>query len=484
MLRQLVKKEILEHLMSLRFAITCVLCLMVILSSLFVRGRDYTQASEDYYESVAMERTRMDTIREPWSLPWGGLSVYRKPNPLKIFVRGVDESNGGSVKINAHEPLHPIMHRLQNPSGYLFPSMDIVSFVGLIMSLMAIVFGYDAICGEKQRGTLRLMLSYSVPRHRILLGKWIGGYLTLTIPFLITMIAGAIIVLSQKGVSLNDRHWTQLMMIMAFSLLYIAVMFSLAICVSCLTNRPSTSAMILLSLWVVFVLAIPNLSPYLAEVVKPAPNAQEIDSARREASEEIWDRLVTQKMKVYDKEHGFGEKWWEDVKWGEWPGMKPAFLRWVYQAECRKQGCLERQNAYKKIDQHYGLQTEQQIALSKYIGRVSPFTCFALAVSELADVGAMENERYMKQFRKYQMIFIAYIFDEYISMEHKYIANEGKDPGPWHKLRDKPVPAFYYVPAPGKEYVKAGAMDSGILAGVLILLFMISYAKFLRYDVR
>ena len=159
MLKQLVKKEILEHLMSLRFAITCVLCLMVILSSLFVRGRDYTQASEDYFESVAMERTRMDTITEPWSLPWRGLRVYRQPNPLKIFVRGVDESNGGSVKINAHEPLQPVMQRLQNPSGYLFPSMDIVSFVGLIMSLMAIVFGYDAICGEKERGTLRLILS-------------------------------------------------------------------------------------------------------------------------------------------------------------------------------------------------------------------------------------------------------------------------------------------------------------------------------------
>ena len=70
------------------------------------------------------------------------------------------------------------------------------------------------------------------------------------------MIAGAIIVLSQRGVSLNNRHWTQLMVIIAFSLLYIAVMFSLAICVSSLTNRPPTSAMILLSLWVVFVLAI------------------------------------------------------------------------------------------------------------------------------------------------------------------------------------------------------------------------------------
>ncbi len=69
-------------------------------------------------------------------------------------------------------------------------------------------------------------------------------------------------------------------------------------------------------------------------------------------------------------------------------------------------------------------------------------------------------------------------------MENKYIANSGKSPGPWHKVRDKPVPNFHFVPAAGKEYVKAGAVDGGILAGVLVLLFMITYVKFLRYDVR
>ena len=164
--------------------------------------------------------------------------------------------------------------------------------------------------------------------------------------------------------------------------------------------------------------------------------------------------------------------------------MKRFFLRWIYEAQCRKQGCLERQKAYEKIDQYYGLQTQEQIALSKYIGRISPFTCFALAVAELADAGVMQNKRYAKQLNTYQESFCKYAFDECIAMERKYIENNGQSPGPWHKLRSKPVPVFYYVPASGMEYVKAGAMDGGILVGVLILLFMISYLKFLRYDVR
>ena len=62
MLGRLIKKEILEHLMSLRFAIACVLCLIVILSSLFVRCRDYAQVLDDCHQELAMERHRIDTM--------------------------------------------------------------------------------------------------------------------------------------------------------------------------------------------------------------------------------------------------------------------------------------------------------------------------------------------------------------------------------------------------------------------------------------
>ena len=39
---------------------------------------------------------------------------------------------------------------LPNPIVPLFPAMDIIVFAGIIMSLLAIVFGYDAVCGEKE----------------------------------------------------------------------------------------------------------------------------------------------------------------------------------------------------------------------------------------------------------------------------------------------------------------------------------------------
>ena len=57
-------------------------------------------------------------------------------------------------------------------------------------SLLAVLFAFDAICGEKERGTLKVMLSNAVPRDLIILSKGIGGYLCLIVPFLVALLAG------------------------------------------------------------------------------------------------------------------------------------------------------------------------------------------------------------------------------------------------------------------------------------------------------
>ena len=228
MLGHLIKKEILEHLMSLRFAIACVLCLIVVLCSLFIRSQDFNQVRDDYTQEKKIEKTRIEKSDHPWRLVWQGVTVHREASPLKIFVRGLDDSYGQALRVASKEQLREIMRDMPNTSVPLFPSIDLVTFVGLIMSLMAVVFGYDAICGEKERGTLRLMLSYSVPRHEVLLSKWIGGYVTLVVPFLLTVLAGAVIVLIQPNLALNDSQWSRLMLIVGFALVYIAAIYSLA----------------------------------------------------------------------------------------------------------------------------------------------------------------------------------------------------------------------------------------------------------------
>ena len=50
------------------------------------------------------------------------------------------------------------MHGTDNPFIAFFSSIDIVFVFEVILSLMGLIFAYDAIAGERERGTLRLVL--------------------------------------------------------------------------------------------------------------------------------------------------------------------------------------------------------------------------------------------------------------------------------------------------------------------------------------
>jgi Cu-processing system permease protein len=51
---------------------------------------------------------------------------------------------------------------------------SLVSLVTYLVPLIALILGYDAIVGEKERGSLELMLSMPITRFEILSGKYLG----------------------------------------------------------------------------------------------------------------------------------------------------------------------------------------------------------------------------------------------------------------------------------------------------------------------
>jgi len=486
MLGRLIAKELLEHLMSLRFAIACLLCLVVVLTSLFVRSQEYEQRLKDYDEAHTAERSRVEALRRAWPFPHEGLTVYRRPSPLRIFARGAARANVRGMRVNAHGRPEPILVRVQNTSSPLFPEIDLIAFVGVILSLMAIVFGYDAICGEKERGTLRLMLSYPLPRHTVLLAKWVGAYVALVVPFLLTVLVGAMLVLLQPDVGLTAADGAKLGGVLGVALLYVAVFTSLSLYISALTRRAAASVLVLLCVWVVFVLGVPNLSPHLAEAIRPAASAQEAQGERlqmRRALSQEYER----KMRQYERAHGLQDPWWRGINWNDPADARRAYGRFLYGWQVEGEHAERYLEACERIEQTYGAPLRRQVALSRTIGRISPFTCFAMAAGELAEGGAMKERRYREQLGAYQRKLSAYAFEQCEAMTRLEMAMvDSPNPRlpPWHEAWDEPPPEFHYVPAAGAEYARAVAVDAGLLAGVAAVFYLLSFAAFVRYDVR
>jgi len=79
--------------------------------------------------------------------------------------------------------------------------------VQIAMSLLALLFMFRSICGERESGTLKLMMANAVPRDIVLLGKWVGGYLGLILPFLLAAGIGILALNLTPLVSLKAEHW-------------------------------------------------------------------------------------------------------------------------------------------------------------------------------------------------------------------------------------------------------------------------------------
>ena len=126
----------------------------------------------------------------------------------------------------------------------MFAAMDIVFILKVILSLMALTFAYDALAGEYERGTLRLVLTHPVGRGYILLAKYISAMLCLLIPFLMSLLLTVILLTTSTSISLNTDDFLRIGGIIWASIAYLSVFYLIGLLISAAARRTSTALML------------------------------------------------------------------------------------------------------------------------------------------------------------------------------------------------------------------------------------------------
>ncbi len=103
----------------------------------------------------------------------------------------MDKRLGNTVAVsNGTVPMKAEEHGPANPYMIIFHSIDLALVFGVVLSLLALLFAYDAVSGEREDGTLRLMLSNAVPRDVVLIGKYLGAMACLLLPLAVSLVGG------------------------------------------------------------------------------------------------------------------------------------------------------------------------------------------------------------------------------------------------------------------------------------------------------
>lgn len=136
-----------------------------------------------------------------------------------------------------------------------FRSIDVtiaslVSLVIYLVPLIALILGYDAIVGEREKGSLELLLSMPITRFELLLGKFFGLALALAFSTLAGFGLAGLLLSYQMGLSALYHYAAFLLSAVLLGLAFL----SLAVMISTTAADRMRASGIAIALWFFYVL--------------------------------------------------------------------------------------------------------------------------------------------------------------------------------------------------------------------------------------
>lgn len=412
MIGPIVRKEIVSNLLSYKFFVVILLAAGLVATSFFVMARDFKARRADY-----------QLIRpEP-----GAPIAVLPPHPLSIFAKGLEESLTRSFEVSTTGTEVRAGQASGNVVFAFFPAPDLAYIIKVVLSLVAILFGFDAVSREKEAGTLKLALSNPVSRSTLLLGKWIGNFVSLAVPVLLVVGLGLAVMAFDADLRLSAAELGRFALILGTGLVYIALFLSLGLLVSALVHRSATSLVVLLLAWSVLVFILPNAGTLLARQLVDVPSAKSLSEKR----ERIWTREV---LATYTER-------------GSWDARVAAM-----------------NGEFDRMEEDYRRKFDRLVRLSRSLNRVSPAASFMDAATEIAGTGIGEEMRLKTEVIRYKNLALP-------SLSRDRTAKE--------------APAFSYWARTLAEVLSGGGLvDLAWLAVLNVLLFAAAHVAFIRADPR
>ncbi len=481
MLWIIIKKELSANLLSFRFVLIFLLCCTLILVSAYTMRGKYEERIGEYSTALKTHRQELEQAEGAQALSQAGTSGYKldkPPTPLSVIVEGMEGAAGRFASINTVSTPTLEGGAGSDPLFAFFGTFDVMYIVRVVLSLVAILLTYDAISGERERGTLKLVLSNSLPRGTVLLAKCIGGYITLLLPFLVPMLIGLLILTTSGSIDFFGEDWVRLGLIMLASFLYVGIFLMLGLLVSSQTDRSTTSLMLLLFIWVVIVLAVPKVSMTIAGKLRDVPSVQEVQAEKdvamaqivKEANDNIMQYVAEFRRKAELKEIKDAE--------GALKRMQDEIAKMQQDLSVgitRKKG---------QIQAEYDAKKAAQFRLAANISRISPASVYTYAATDLARTGFDRQERFLRSARAYQVLFVQY-YNEVLPKAMKQAMQRalGKTVEEVKFDLDK-LPTLDFREASLSESWNSVWRDFLILFLLAVCFFMVAHVGFICSDVK
>ena len=468
MLLTLIQKEMMHHILSARFVALLLMCLLLIPLTLSINYQNYRQDLVDYQEAVKLANIEEKTVNPKMPLE-PALEVSKlilKPTPLSVFAKGLEDSLPGYLGMTRNGITQGPPATFSGPLSELLGHLDFLFVVSTVFSLLALLFTFDAVAGEREVGTIRITLSNALPRDLFLWSKLIGGYLVFVVPFLVSFLFGLLLLVWQ-GFPLGEPDvFPRVLGLTAISLLYIGVFFAIGTVISTYLDSAKTALIVAFTVWVFAVLITPRLGFLAAKVIAPARTAQSVYMEKKTLRDDFKAEFEKQKMKLLmdlpPDDQGrvivTGEQMNELIK------------------PVEEEHRLKFQDHVTKLDQDYKRETKRQEQAGETLSRITPTSSLIYLATSLTQTGKAQRNNYLQTGDRYYDMLHTDLFSKIDDYATKRMYNPATD---IVKITQPPPLEIDTL----AETFRQSAVDVLLLCFFAVTLTIVAFLKFFRLDI-
>ena len=492
----IIQREFVSNVLTSRFMIGFIVCLMSTAAAVFVQVADYEKRLAAYH--VALQEHQEET--QTWDL-YSQINpkARRKLNPLSIFNVGTEKSGADMVSIELATPIWEKEAQKQgsdNPFLSIFLSVDLTFVFKIVLSALAILFAYNTISGEREDGTLKLVLSNPIPRDVLVLGKYLGGVLSLFPIIVISFTVGIVIAYASPATDFDVSDLLRLVMVLLVSLLYVSICYLLGMLLSVWTKEAATTLILSMFIWGILTIVHSNIATFA--VAKFPPHRLQPEKEALQQIEQLWEDFKEERdAQLREWGYKYPTSALSQIADGpiilsmtipspgelgfqEFYEIKPIRILDVskfqevlgYQEPLR----LDYVNDAEEILKRREDVDERNRQFGRNISRLSFADAYRFAIGAITGTDRESYNDFMRQTRKYKRQIVDYLAGkDAFSARAWFSSDKGKA-----EFTDLPIFQHRYNSL--SEKLSRALGDIFILLAWNIILFMGAYVSFLRYD--
>ena len=302
------------------------------------------------------------------------------------------------------------------------------------------------------------MLANSIPRHTLLIGKFLGALITINIPFTLAVLVNLLMISTSSNVHLRAEAWGRLGLIFFITLLYISLFLALGLLVSARVQRSAVSLVILLLVWVTLVVFMPSTLVSIAGRSGSPTSTLGFSERSAQLEEELAREYYT-------------------LRYGSNKRLTQIQILQVAGAFVNKDAVQQERLRDERLKQQIS-----QVRRARTITQISPVTIFQHLLEAFAGTGLERHLQFLENVKSHAQQFRVFIADteqaDPASL-HIFGVREGMSQKP---ISPEAIPKFEDTLSLSKDFNTA-AIELLLLALFVVVLLSGTYLAFVRVEI-